>query len=59
MISKHKIERPDSFGSKEYFHRDQHCENPNPDLLAKHGAALKVKVVYLIWTKSSKYADYG
>jgi len=45
VISKHKIERPDSFGSKEYFHRDQHCENPNPDLLAKHGAALKVETV--------------
>ena len=41
VISTPKIDRPDSFGSVEYFHRDQHCENPNPDLLTKHGVALK------------------
>ena len=41
VISKPKIERPKGFGSVEYFHRDQHCENPNPDLLAKHGVTMK------------------
>ena len=42
VISKPKIERPESFGSMEYFHRDQHCENPNPDLLTRHGMTRKV-----------------
>lgn len=42
VITKPKIERPESFGSMEYFHRDQHCENPNPDLLTRHGMTRKV-----------------
>ena len=42
VISKPKIERPETFGSLEYFHRDQHCENPNPDLLTRHGMTKKV-----------------
>ena len=42
VISKPNIDRPDSFGTAEYFDRDQHCENPNPDLLAKHGSTVKV-----------------
>merc|ERR1719184_758355 len=41
VISKPKIERPSDFGTPEYFSKDQHCENPNPDLLAKHGQARK------------------
>lgn len=41
MISQPKIERPAYFGSREYFSRDQHCESPNPDLLAKHGMSMK------------------
>jgi len=41
VISKPKIERPRDFGTPEYFSKDQHCENPNPDLLSKHGQARK------------------
>jgi len=41
VISKPKIDRPDDFGTPEYFSKDQHCENPNPDLLSKHGQARK------------------
>ena len=37
VISRPNIDRPNNFGTTEYFFRDQHCENPNPDLLAKHG----------------------
>ena len=44
VISKPKIDRPKGFGSVEYFHRDQHCENPNPDLLAKHGVTMRAGV---------------
>lgn len=41
VISKPKIERPADFGTPKYFAKDQHCENPNPDLLSKHGQARK------------------
>ena len=41
VISQPKIERPDTFGSVEYFNRDQHCESPDPDLLAKHGMSVR------------------
>jgi len=41
VISRPKIERPNDFGTPEYFSKDQHCENPNPDLLSKHGQARK------------------
>ena len=33
--------RPADFGSAEYFSKDQHCENPNPDLLSRHGQPRK------------------
>jgi len=35
--STHNNQRPGDFGSTEYFGKDQHCENPNPDLLSRHG----------------------
>jgi len=41
VISKPKIEQPSDFGTPQYFKKDQHCENPNPDLLSKHGQARK------------------
>ena len=42
VISNPNIDRPNNFGTTEYFFKDQHCENPNPDLLAKHGHSKKV-----------------
>jgi len=44
VIGKPKIERPKDFGTPEYFSKDQNCENPNPDLLSKHGQARKAWV---------------
>ena len=42
VISSPNVNRPNNFGTTEYFFKDQHCENPNPDLLAKHGHSKKV-----------------
>ena len=39
-----KIERPADFGTPQYLSKDQHCENPDPDLLSKHGQARKAWV---------------
>ena len=35
VIQQPGIELPKDFGSTEYFEKDQHCENPNPDLLSR------------------------
>ena len=35
VIQQPGIELPKNFGSTEYFEKDQHCENPNPDLLSR------------------------
>lgn len=37
VIQQPGIQLPKDFGSTEYFEKDQHCENPNPDLLSRHG----------------------
>lgn len=37
VIHRPGINRPQDFGSSNYFSKDQHCENPNPDLLSRHG----------------------
>lgn len=36
--------RPDDFGTSKYFREFQNCENPNPDLLWKHGNAIQTKL---------------
>ena len=33
--------RPPGFGTWEYFSQFQNCENPNPDLLWKHGSSIQ------------------
>ena len=33
--------RPSGFGTWEYFSQFQNCENPNPDLLWKHGSSIQ------------------
>ena len=35
VIQQPGIQLPKDFGSTEYFEKDQHCENPNPDLLSR------------------------
>ena len=35
VIQQPGIALPKDFGSTEYFGKDQHCENPNPDLLSR------------------------
>ena len=35
VIQQPGIALPEDFGSTEYFGKDQHCENPNPDLLSR------------------------
>jgi hypothetical protein len=35
---------PQDFGTKEYFSKYQNCDNPNPDLLWKHGDSIKASV---------------
>ena len=35
VIQQPGISLPKDFGSTEYFGKDQHCENPNPDLLSR------------------------
>ena len=36
------VPKPDDFGTREYFDKFQNCENPNPDLLWKHGNSISV-----------------
>ena len=36
VIQQPGIALPKDFGSTEYFGKDQHCENPNPDLLSRY-----------------------
>jgi hypothetical protein len=39
---------PEDFGTKEYFSKYQNCDNPNPDLLWKHGDSIKASVGGLV-----------
>ena len=48
VIQQPGIALPKDFGSTEYFGKDQHCENPNPDLLSRY-ISNYVICISLVW----------
>ena len=50
VIQQPGIALPKDFGSTEYFGKDQHCENPNPDLLSRQDQPIYLFCSALILT---------
>jgi hypothetical protein len=44
--------RPSGFGTWEYFSQFQNCENPNPDLLWKHGSSIQESLAMRLVSKT-------
>lgn len=46
--------RPTGFGTWEYFSKFQNCENPNPDLLWKHGTSIQESLHLKLMSKTKQ-----